>query len=152
MLDGGAAGRHRRRPFETTGEGTMSGKVLFEYDRASKILFVEDRWDVRTKEDVDAFFAEYDREIQSIGERFWMVAHIDGLAIRADVAEYYGEAARKATTEKLLGLARWGTDSVARMTLRTTAMKSRMPHAIYATREEAVQAIEKMKADRAAER
>jgi len=126
----------------------MDNRVIFEYDRSSKILFVEDHWDVRTREDVDAFFAEYARQIQSIGEKFWMVAHIDGLTIHADVAEYYGEAARKATTERLLGLARWGTDSVARMTLRTTAMKSGMPHNIHSSREEAVRAIGKMKTEK----
>jgi hypothetical protein len=125
----------------------MNNHVVFQFDRSSKILYVEDHWDIKTKEDVDAFFAEYQREIDSIKEKFWMVAHIDGLMIHADIAEYYGEAARKATTERLLGLARWGTDSVARMTLRTTAMKSRMPHNIHSSREEAVQAIEKMKAE-----
>jgi len=36
-----------------------------------------------------------------------MVAHIDDLVIHAEIAEYYGEAARKATTERLLGLATW---------------------------------------------
>lgn len=126
----------------------MDNRVTFEYDRSSKILFAEDHWDVKTTQDVDAFFAEYARQIQSIVEKFWMVAHIDGLVIHADIAEYYGEAARKATTERLLGLARWGTDSIMRMTMRTTAMKSKMPYDIYTTREEAVRAIEKMKAER----
>jgi len=129
----------------------MANRVIFEYDRSSKILFAEDHWDVKTTEDVDAFFADYARQIQSIGEKFWMVAHIDGLIIHADIAEYYGEAARKATTERLLGLARWGNDSVARMTIRTTAMKSGMPHNIYSNREEAVRAIEKMKVDKSVE-
>jgi len=123
----------------------MDNKVIFEYDRAAKILFVEDQWDIRTKEDVDAFFAEYDSQVKKIGEKFWMVAHIDKLIIHADIAEYYGEVARKATSEQLLGLARWGEDSGARMTLRTTAMKAKMPHTIYTSREEAVRAIEEMK-------
>jgi hypothetical protein len=129
----------------------MDNRVTFEYDRSYKILFAEDHWDVKTRGDVDAFFAEYARQIQSIVEKFWMVAHIDGLVIHAEIAEYYGEAARKATTERLLGLARWGTDSIARMTIRTTAMKSGMPFDIYTSREEAVRAIEKMKAGKSAE-
>lgn len=129
----------------------MGNHVIFEYDRSSKILFAEDHWDVKTRDDVDVFFAEYAREFQSIGEKFWMVAHIDGLIIHADIAKYYGEAARSATTEHLLGLARWGTDSVVRMTLRTTAMKSKMPHKIYSSRQEAVRAIEKMKLEKSAE-
>ena len=127
----------------------MENKVIFQYDRASKILYAEDHWDIRTKADVDAFFAEYSRQISSIREKFWMVAHIDGLVIHAEIAEYYGEAARSATNAYLLGLARWGEDSAVRMSLRTTAMKSGMPHNIYASREEAVRAIEKMKADQA---
>jgi len=125
----------------------MANKVTFHYDRSSKILFVEDEWDIRTKQDVDDFFAEYAKQLSAIGEKFWMVAHIDNLIIHAEIAEYYGEVARKATTDLLLGLTRWGEDSVARMTLRTTAMKAKMPYSIYASREEAVHAIEKMKAE-----
>lgn len=127
----------------------MANKVTFEYDRSSNILFVEDNWDIKTKQDVDDFFAQYDNQLSAIGEKLWMVAHIDNLIIHAEIAEYYGEVARKATTDMLLGLVRWGTDSIARMTLRTTAMKAKMPHSIYSSREEAVRAIEKMKAEAA---
>jgi hypothetical protein len=127
----------------------MANKVTFEYDRPSKILFVEDNWDIKMKQDVDEFFAEYSRKMNALGEKFYMVAHIDNLVIHAEVAEYYGEVARKATNDLLLGLVRWGTDSIARMTLRTTAMKAKMPHSIYSSREEALQAIEKMKAEHA---
>jgi hypothetical protein len=129
----------------------MENRVTFEYDRSSNILFVEDHWNIETKDDVDAFFGEYARRIASIKEKFWMVANIDGLVIHADIAEYYGEVARKATSEQLLGLARWGKDSISRMSIRTTAMKARMPGTIYSTREEAVNAIEKMRADQAAD-
>jgi hypothetical protein len=128
----------------------MPNKVIFDYDRASKTLFVEDHWEIKTKQDVDEFFAQYDRQMKLVGEKFWMVAHIDGLSIHAEIVEYYGEAALRATSDLLLGLARWGTDSVARMSLRTTAMKSGMPYNIYASREEAVRAVEKMKAEGAA--
>jgi hypothetical protein len=128
----------------------MANKVTFEYDRSSKILFVEDAWDITTKQDVDDFFAEYARQLSAIGEKLWMVAHIDNLIIHAEIAEYYGEVARKATSDLLLGLTRWGQDSIARMTLRTTAMKSKMPYNIYSSRDEAVRAIEKMKAEQAA--
>lgn len=133
--------------FLENGGSTMANKVTFEYDRPAKILFVEDNWDIRTKQDVDDFFAEYSRQMNALGEKFWMVAHIDNLVIHAEIAEYYGEVARKATNDLLLGLTRWGEDSIARMTLRTTAMKAKMPHAIYSTRDEAVRAIEKMKTE-----
>jgi hypothetical protein len=131
-----------------TGDFVMNNRVIFDYDRSAKILFVEDQWNIASMQDVDAFFAEYAHFIGTIREKFWMVAHIDRLVIHADVAEYYGEVARRATSERLLGLARWGEESAARMTLRTTAMKAKMPLDIYSSREEAVRAIEKMKAER----
>jgi antitoxin component of RelBE/YafQ-DinJ toxin-antitoxin module len=130
----------------------MENKVVFNYDRSSQILFVEDHWDVQTVEDVEAFFAEYEQYIRAIKEKFWMIAHIDDLIIHAEVAEYYGERARKATSSMILGLARWGQDSSVRMALRTTAMKSRMPLKIYSSRAEAIRAIEQMKAERAGTR
>jgi hypothetical protein len=125
----------------------MENKLVFNYDRSAQILFVEDQWDVKTAEDVDAFFAEYERYIRTVKEKFWMVAHIDGLIIHAEVAEYYGERCRKATNSKLLGLARWGQDGSVRMALRTTAMKSGMPSTIYSSRAEAIQGIEQMKSE-----
>jgi hypothetical protein len=65
--------------------------------------------------------------------------------VHADIAEYYGEAARGAVSEYLLGYARWGADDWARMTVRTTSLKAKMVPRIHSTREEAIQAIEKMK-------
>ena len=125
----------------------MENKLIFNYDRSSQILFVEDHWEVKTAEDVDAFFSEYERYFRSLREKFWMVAHIDHLIIHAEVAEYYGQRARRATSSLVLGLARWGEDSSARMALRTTAMKSRMPSRIYSSRDEAIEAIDQMKAE-----
>jgi hypothetical protein len=125
----------------------MENKVIFNYDRASQIVFVEDHWDIKTPQDADAFFAEYEKFMRTIREKFWMVAHIDNLIIHAEVAEYYGDRSRKAVSAMLLGLARWGHDSSARMAIRTTAMKSKMPSTIYSSREEATRAIEEMKAE-----
>ncbi len=131
----------------------MQNKVTFTYDRASQILFAEDDWEIKTPQDADAFFAEYERFMRTnVREKFWMVAHIDNLIIHAEVAEYYGSRSRKVVSAMLLGLARWGHDSSARMAIRTTAMKSRMPSTIYSSREEAIQAIEEMKAQASARR
>jgi hypothetical protein len=130
----------------------MENKIIFDYDRPSGILFVEDHWDVRTRQDVDDLIAEYDRYLSSITDKVWIVAHIDGLVVSGEIADYYGERARKVAIAQVLGLARWGTDSVARMTLRTTAMKAKMSPVIYSTRMEAIQAIEKMKAEHAAQK
>lgn len=123
----------------------MLGRVDFEYDETRNILFTEDQWEIRTKEDVDAFFEEYRKYFEKLNKKVHMVSHIDGLIVHADIAEYYGETARTTVYEYLLGYARWGANDWARMTVRTTSLKAKMVPHIYSTREEAAHAIEEIK-------
>lgn len=122
----------------------MPGKVDFEYDEERNILFTDDQWEIKTKQDVDEFFEEYIKYLKELDKKVYLVSHIDGLLVHADIAEYYGEAARIAVSEYLLGYARWGANDWARMTVRTTSLKAKMVPHIYGTRQEATQAIEEM--------
>lgn len=123
----------------------MSGSVTFEYDADRNIVFTEDNWEIKTREDVDAFFAEYQKYFKNLGKKVYMISHIDKLLVRASIANYYGDTARSTVGDYLLGFARWGTDDWARMTVRTTSLKAKLTPNIYNTREEAIEAIEKMK-------
>lgn len=123
----------------------IENNVVFEYDAENNIVFVDDSWDIKTKEDVDQFFDRYSKFIQKVGKKFWMVAHIDNLIVHAGIAEYYGDVARRTVREHLLGFARWGSNARARMTVRTTALKAKMAQNIYDTREDAIRAIEEMR-------
>jgi len=123
----------------------MSGRVIFEYDEKRNIIFTEDHWDIRTREDVDQFFDEYRKFFENIGRKVYMVSNIDHLFVHAEIAEYYGEVARTTVGQYLLGFARWGKDDFARMSVRTSSMKSKLPSNIYNTREEAIEAIEQQK-------
>lgn len=119
----------------------MENRVAFEYDAERNILFTEDNWDVKTREDVDKFFAEYLQFFEQLGKKVYIVADINNLLVRAAIADYYGETSRNTVEKYVLGLARWGTNDWARMTIRTTSLKAKMTPNIYATREEAIQAI-----------
>ncbi len=123
----------------------MQGKVIFDYDEKSNIVFTEDHWEIKTKQDVDEFFAEYQRYFQKLGKKVYMISNIDDLLVHAEVAEYYGEVAKNTVSIYLLGFARYGTKDWARMTVRTTSLKAKFSPNIYSTREEAIQAIEKQK-------
>ncbi len=123
----------------------MPGRVILEYDSELNVVFTDDQWDVKTKEDVDEFFEEYRKFFEDLGKKAYMISHIDGLLVRASIAEYYGEKARTIVRHHLLGFARWGTNDWARMTVRTTSLKAKMTPNIYNTREEAIQAVQKMK-------
>ena len=123
---------------------TEENWVRFEYDAEKNIVFIEDHWKIETREDVNDFFGEYQKLTQELGKKFWMVAQVDGLALNPEVADYYGEVARQTVVDHTLGFVRWGTDAVARLTLKTSSMRARMPANMYSSRHQAVQAIEKM--------
>jgi hypothetical protein len=122
----------------------VENKVVFEYDADRNILFTEDEWDVKTREDVDNFFDEYVRFFEKLGKKVYIVANINNLLVRAAIADYYGEISMKTVEKYVLGLARWGTNDWARMTVRTTSLKAKMTPNIHITREEAIQAILEM--------
>lgn len=123
----------------------MATNIIFEYDPERNIVFTEDHWEIKTKEDVDAFFAEYKKFFEKLGKKVYMVSNINNLLVHAPIAEYYGETSRATVGQYLLGFARWGTNEWARMTVRTTSLKAKMTPNIYDTREEAIEVIEKMK-------
>ncbi|HVN74996.1 MAG TPA: hypothetical protein VMT19_01680 [Thermoanaerobaculaceae bacterium] len=123
----------------------MAGQVTFEYDPVRNLVFSEDHAKLETEEQVDAFFEEYRSYWEALGKKSWLVTKIDGLFVAGQVADYYAERSRQIMGRHLLGFARWATDSWARMSVRTTALKARMPATIHESRAEAEAAIEEMR-------
>jgi len=123
----------------------MDKKVIFEYDAERNILFTEDHWDIKTREDVDEFFAEYQEYFGNLGKKVYIVADINNLLVRAAIADYYGEISRSTIEQHVLGLARWGTNDWARLTVRTTSLKAKLSPNIFSTQKEATQSIEEIK-------
>src|SRR5512136_969087 len=105
----------------------MPGNVKFEYDSERNIVFTEDHWEIKTREDVEAFFAEYLKYFESLGKKVYMISDIDDLRVHAEIVEYYGETARSTVGQYLLGFARYGTQDLARMTVRTSSLKAKLP-------------------------
>ncbi|MCP4896108.1 MAG: hypothetical protein GY906_03955 [bacterium] len=124
----------------------MPGSVDFEYDEGLNLVFTVDKWEIREKEDVDGFFGEYERYFDTIGKKFYMISCIDGLLVQGPISDYYAERARFIAGKYLLGFARWGSDSWARMTVRATSKKAQLLANIFDTREDAVEAIKRMQA------
>ncbi len=122
----------------------MPGIVTFVYDQARNLVFSEDHAKLETEEQVNDFFDEYRRYWESLGKKSWLITNIDGLFVAGQVADYYAERSREVMGKHLLGFARWATDSWARMSVRTTALKARMPATIHGSRAEAEAAIAEM--------
>lgn len=123
----------------------MAGRAIFEYDAEQNIIFTADRWELKTREDVDEFVREYVKFCSGLKKKVYIVSDINNFVIHAEVIDYYAEKAGEIINQYLLGFARWGTNNLARMTVRTTSMKAKIAPNIYSTRKEAIQAIEEMK-------
>jgi hypothetical protein len=123
----------------------VTGHVVFRYDAGQNTVFSEDHAKLETDEQVDEFVGEYHTYCESLGKKCWLVTNIDDLFVAGQVADHYAEASLRVMSKHLLGFARWATNSWARMSVRTTALKARVPATIYSSREEAVAAIEEMK-------
>jgi hypothetical protein len=119
--------------------------VTFEYDPEGNILFAEDDYEIANEADVDAFLGQYEARLKTIGAKPYLVVRIDGLLVGAKVDEYYGRRAKEVVERNILGFARYGTNAVSRMSVRTAALKSGFEINIYDSRERAVAAVEKMK-------
>jgi hypothetical protein len=119
--------------------------VTFEYDPERNILFADDDYEISSEADVDAFLGQYEARLKAIGTKPFLVARIDGLLVGAKVDEYYGRRAKEVVERNILGFARYGTNAVSRMSVRTAALKSGFEINIYDSRERAVEAVERMK-------
>lgn len=119
--------------------------VKFEYDPERNILFSEDDFEINTEADVEEFLGHYRRKFEELGTKPYLVARIDGLRVGAKVDEHYGLRTKEVVAAGLLGFARWGTNAVSRMSVRTAALKSGFEINIFDSRERAVEEVERMR-------
>lgn len=119
--------------------------VRFEYDPNRNILFADDDYEISTEQDVDAFLALYENRIKDIGRKIWIVTGIDGLEVHSEVADYYGMKLKELAGQWYLGIARWGINPVSRMSVRTASVKVKHEINIHDTKEQALDAVERMK-------
>ncbi len=122
----------------------MAIDVVFEYDADRGIVFTVDEGTLGTPEEVDEFISLNRDYFTTLGKKVWVVSNIDGLKIRPPVADYYGESVRTLVEEWVLGHVRYGQSPPSRMTVRTSYLRAKIDPNIYGTREEALEAIERM--------
>lgn len=122
-----------------------SQTVGFEYDPARNILFAEDDYEINTEAEIDDFVALYQAKLEEIGKKVYLVAHIDNLKVNASVYMSYGVKVKAFAERWFLGLARWGTDPLSRLTVRAASIRAKYDINILNTKDEAVKAIEMMR-------
>ncbi|OGF01621.1 MAG: hypothetical protein A2024_05560 [Candidatus Edwardsbacteria bacterium GWF2_54_11] len=122
-----------------------SQTVTFEYDESKNILFVEDDYVINSEDEVDAFLKLYADKFKVIGRKVRLVACIDGLKINHKVQDYYGEQVKKLLEGTIICFARYGRDPMSRMTVRTASRKVNFDINIYDTKEQAIEAVERIK-------
>jgi len=122
-----------------------SQTVTFEYDQEKNILFSIDDYEINTPEDADAFLGLYSLKIKEIGRKVRLVTCIDGLKINNKAQDYYGKQVKKLIEGTIICFARYGTDPMSRMNVRMSSHKANYDINIYDTRDQAIEAVGRMK-------
>jgi hypothetical protein len=122
--------------------------VSFEYDQTNNILFAVDDYEIKTKADVDAFWKLYRDQLERIGRPVYLVTKIDGLYIDPALDACYGKMAHDVSGRWFISFARYGETAVGRMGIQNAAIKADFVTSVHKTREQAIQAVEKMETGR----
>jgi hypothetical protein len=117
----------------------MPGEIKFTFDVARNILFTEDNFELRTKQDVDEFFRINDEECRRHPGKFYLISNIDNLKIYAPVISYYGRMGKVLVEKYILGHARYATEPFARMAIRTAYSSAGVKCSIFEKKEEALE-------------
>jgi len=113
----------------------MANPVTFVYDQTRNFLQRGPR-EARDREQVDAFLDEYRRYWEALGKKSWLITNIDDLFVDGQVADHYAEGSLRIMARHLLGFALGQPTAGRECRCVTTALKARMPAAIYSSRAE----------------
>jgi PAS domain S-box-containing protein len=117
----------------------------FHLDRERKILFIDlARLKIESREQVDEMARLVYEAFQQQGGRIYAVVNYEGTEIAPEIIDYYGERIKR--LHDLYGLAtvRYSSSGLTRSVLRYLGAAQDLESNIFATREEAIRAIEEM--------
>jgi branched-chain amino acid transport system ATP-binding protein len=102
-----------------------------------------------SKEDVDEFYDEVDRRLGATGRRWYFVVDYTDCEIADDVWDHFGERGKHSSISYGLDTVRFGLAEAMRQTIRTRAMQEQFRANVFATREDALAALDDLRKRRA---
>lgn len=124
----------------------MELRDRFAYDAAENILFIDlAGLRIETREQVDET-RRLVREILEVrGRRAYAIVNYEGTEIVPEIVDYYGESIKELYDRYSLTTVRYSSSGLTRSVLRYLGAATGLESNIFATREEAIRAIEELK-------
>ena len=118
----------------------------FILDRQQNILFINFAGvRIESREQVDEFARAVREAYQSQGHRLYAVVNYEGTEIAPDIIDYYGERIKALQDAYAIRTVRYSSSGFTRSVLRYLGVAKDLESNTYATREEAIRAIQELK-------
>jgi hypothetical protein len=126
---------------------------VMSYNAAECILWLDNSGvDLETRDDIVAYFEGVLHFWRGTcgGNKVFVVTGYDGFSINLRESDWFLERLKPAVEVMALAVLRYGGDPLQRTAARVRSMKLHSNSSIYDTREEALAAVRKLRAERAA--
>jgi PAS domain S-box-containing protein len=117
----------------------------FVLDRKQNILFINfAAMKIDSREQVDEFAALVRENYEAQGRRLYAVVNYEGTEIAPDIVDYYGERIKELADRYALSTVRYSSSGFTRSVLRYLGAAKDLESNTYATRDEAIRAIQEI--------
>jgi methyl-accepting chemotaxis protein len=117
----------------------------FILDRKQNILFINfAAMKIDSREQVDEFAALVHENYEAQGRRLYAVVNYEGTEIAPDIVDYYGERIKELADRYGLSTVRYSSSGFTRSVLRYLGAAKDLESNTYATRDEAIRAIQEI--------
>jgi hypothetical protein len=124
----------------------MQLRDRFVFDAEENILFIDlAGLRIETREQVDETRRLVREILESRGHRAYGIVNYEGTEIAPEIVDYYGESIKELYDRYSLTTVRYSSSGLTRSVLRYLGAAKDLESNIFATREEAIRAIEELK-------
>jgi PAS domain S-box-containing protein len=124
----------------------MQLRDRFKFDDDENILFIDlAGLRIETREQVEETRALVREILESRGRRAYAIVNYEGTEIAPEMVDYYGESIKELYDRYSLTTVRYSSSGLTRSVLRYLGAAKDLESNIFATREEAIRAIEELK-------
>jgi PAS domain S-box-containing protein len=117
----------------------------FVLDQKQNILFINfAAMKIDSREQVDEFAALVRENYEAQGRRLYAVVNYEGTEIAPDIVDYYGERIKELADRYALSTVRYSSSGFTRSVLRYLGAAKDVESNTYATRDEAIRAIQEI--------
>jgi hypothetical protein len=101
----------------------MPGTIAFDYDTARDVLVAIPRWTINTKEDCEAWYAQWAAELSKFGRKVDCVVVLNDFHVHPAIASEWGEYRARLNNEFFRHSFRVNADATVKLFVQTSGVR-----------------------------